>query len=367
VASSGGHLKVVRELLKHHKIDVNAKDDDGDTALIAASENCHWEVVGTLLMHHELDVNARNDNGNTALLVASDQGHVEVVRKLLTRNFEALNQVGMNVSDAIDGEGEKGSRIGSGLLAKQHLDAKTATEGDSSDLLNARNDEQVESMIHLKSFAHIKLDVNAKSEDGSTALILASCNGHLNVVAALLKNEEVDVNAADTEGVTALIGASGRGHFEIVSELLKLATATCDIENVEGSTDVSIASGSTNQAEVVDWDLLGSDHEDVRVGKLVGNKKRHAVRVHGSFKAARMSLSHRKLDVNAQQSDGATALIVASGNGHVTVVCELLKCKEVDVNAKTVAGETCSSLADRNGHAEVVSALRTHENSDECA
>ena len=63
--------------------DVNTKDDNGLTALIAASFNGHKEVVQTLL-DQGADVNAKMNDGATASMFAIKNGHKEV-RELLVR------------------------------------------------------------------------------------------------------------------------------------------------------------------------------------------------------------------------------------------------------------------------------------------
>jgi hypothetical protein len=55
-------------------------------------------------------------------------------------------------------------------------------------------------------------DVNARDEDGWTALLLASRDGHQKVARALLA-AKADVNAAAEDGATALIAASQNGHW----------------------------------------------------------------------------------------------------------------------------------------------------------
>ena len=81
VASEHGQLQVVRDLLKHESVDMNAKDDDdGLTALYFASFKGYFKVVRELLKHETVEVNARNDDGRTALITASDEGHSKVVR-----------------------------------------------------------------------------------------------------------------------------------------------------------------------------------------------------------------------------------------------------------------------------------------------
>ena len=61
----------------------------------------------------------------------------------------------------------------------------------------------------------------ARAENGATALIYASQNGHIEIVSALLAMEGIDTNHATTFGATALIQASQQGHdAEIVRALL---------------------------------------------------------------------------------------------------------------------------------------------------
>jgi ankyrin repeat protein len=63
--------------------DVNAKTDEGVTALMAASMNGHAEVV-ELLLAKGADVNSKANNGDTALMSASKKGYKEV-KELLIR------------------------------------------------------------------------------------------------------------------------------------------------------------------------------------------------------------------------------------------------------------------------------------------
>ena len=54
----------------------------------------------------------------------------------------------------------------------------------------------------------------------STALMIASQEGHVEVVRLLLACQAVDVNKADSNGFTALCIASYTGHVEVVRLLL---------------------------------------------------------------------------------------------------------------------------------------------------
>ena len=61
--------------------------------------------------------------------------------------------------------------------------------------------------------------VNARQNDGSTALMVAAFTRHIDALQALL-DAGADVNARDNSGLTPLMKAKERGHTDIVNMLL---------------------------------------------------------------------------------------------------------------------------------------------------
>ena len=82
-ASIGGHKEIV-QLLLANGADVNAKGNNGETALMAASSLGHKEIV-QLLLAKGADINAKANGGETASTLASREGHKEIVQLLLAR------------------------------------------------------------------------------------------------------------------------------------------------------------------------------------------------------------------------------------------------------------------------------------------
>ena len=80
-AANSGDAAIVQALLAKGA-DVNAKANNGATALMLASQNGHNEVVQDLLAKGA-DVNAKMTDGATALFLASLYRHNEVVQALL--------------------------------------------------------------------------------------------------------------------------------------------------------------------------------------------------------------------------------------------------------------------------------------------
>ncbi|KAJ1475668.1 ankyrin repeat-containing domain protein, partial [Baffinella frigidus] len=62
-------------------------------------------------------------------------------------------------------------------------------------------------------------DINSVNEDGFTALMLASRNGHLEAVEALLEVPKIDTNKKNSYGSNAMHYAAMYAHREVVQAL----------------------------------------------------------------------------------------------------------------------------------------------------
>jgi ankyrin repeat protein len=150
-----GHLNSVKKLLEAGA-DPNAKDHDGDTALMYASIWGHIEVVKELLKHNAV-INSKNKDGFTALMYASRYGHTKIVQALIEAGVPDGTEQG-------------------------------------------------------------RADINAEDKYGYTALIDASMNGHTKVVRALLE-AGANPMLKNHDNTTALMLASINGHIDIVKLL----------------------------------------------------------------------------------------------------------------------------------------------------
>jgi ankyrin repeat protein len=86
-----GKIDKVKDLIEKGA-DINAKDNNGMTALMLASKNNRKEIVELveLLIKNGADVNAKDIYGRTALMIASVNGHKEIV-ELLIKNGADVN------------------------------------------------------------------------------------------------------------------------------------------------------------------------------------------------------------------------------------------------------------------------------------
>ena len=162
------------------------------------------------------------------------------------------------------------------------------------------------------------LEHDPDGDSVSLANFVASEEGYTEIVELLLDNgAEVNITLNDT-GTTPLLIASKNGHSEVVKLLLEKG-AMVNVRNPEGTTSLMTASVS-GHSEVV---------------KL---------------------LLEQGADVNAMIPNGWTALLSASTMRHSEVVKLLLE-KGADINVKGAMGITPLWYASANGHTEIVKLL----------
>jgi ankyrin repeat protein len=167
---------------------VDAQDDKGQTALMAATYGNHIETA-RVLVEAGADVNLRDQSLNSPFLYAGAEGLLEIVKLTApTADTHVTNRYG---GVAVIPAAEKG---------------------------------HVETVAYL--LEHTDMDVNHVNNLGWTALleaIILSNGGptHQRIIEILLQYG-ADVNLADKDGVTPLQHARQRGYREII-EMLEAA------------------------------------------------------------------------------------------------------------------------------------------------
>ena len=164
-------------------------------------------------------------------------------------------------------------------------------------------------------------DVNARNDNGGTALMFAAIPGHTETIALLIERG-ADVNAVGHFNWTAVMVAAAKGHGEGVRLLLERG-ADPNVQDTYGWTPLMRA--------------------------VYGNKRA----------AVAALLGHDRVDLEARDERGATALHVAVERGNAALVAELLA-RGADPGSIDDAGRGLPYKASAGGYDDIASMLDAH-------
>lgn len=285
---------------------------DSYTPLMLAIQQRCTPAITLLLQDERVKINHAATNGQTALSVAAGSGHATDVKLLLARGATPYKA--------------------SEEMVPPIFMAAQLGHPDCAELLiaaHARVDELEPEASVGAGFALVSVGV------ARTALHIASCNGHLNVLTVLLR-AGADVTAVTSrEGATALFYASEQGHADCVALLLEAARRRL----------LSAA----------------SRRHHVDTGKLSGQTPLYIAAKNGHAACVQQLLEERADPNIPRTNDGMGPLIMAAHGGHTDVVHALLDAS-ADTAATTShsvrtetgvtrAGLTALQAATTNGHA----------------
>ena len=192
---------------------------------------------------------------------------------------------------------------------------------------------------------------NGAKEDIYAAAIV----GHVDKVAAFLKQDKTLLNAKDSSGRAPLHWAALYGQTKVM-ELLLAERADVNLLDGDGFTPLHWAT-TFNKKDAVELLLANKADKNIKVAKYGWTPLRLAV-IHGHMAAAEVLLN-AGADPNVTDKENIPLLHQAVIRGKKEMV-ELLLDKKADVNIKDADGETPLDEADEQGNKEIIELLRQH-------
>ena len=235
-----------------HVMVLCAKDVNGATALIAASEFGHEDVVGFLLKC-SADANLVMCTGASPLYVACQNGHAKTMCSLLDARASTSQVTGDGVTPLLIAAQNGHVDIVRHLVSQRDLDLDSSDETDVTPLYIASQNGHIQI---VRSLLERRAAVESRNSRGATPLFTAAQNGQLEIVESLLRGR-ADVNAEAQDGATPLIMAAHNGHVDVLGRLIPEAIAwpggrvgVLD-KAVEGGATATFLAAQAGQTEAV--------------------------------------------------------------------------------------------------------------------
>jgi ankyrin repeat protein len=209
--------------------DVNARAEDGTTALMQATAVGDIRLV-RMLLDHQADVNTRNQAGATALMWAV--GDRDKVRALLDRGADVNARADSGRTPLMIAAGSPGATEVVKLLIEKGADVRSGHQGFTVLMAAAEGGDRAVVQLLLARGA----DARAATRTGWTALHAAALAGDRGVAEDLLA-QGADVNARETfHGRTPLLWAAAGGRADLVKLLLDHGADARARETFNGAT-----------------------------------------------------------------------------------------------------------------------------------
>ncbi|KAM3434256.1 hypothetical protein NHJ13734_006099 [Beauveria thailandica] len=372
-----GPETIVKHLLASGKVNINAKNDEGETPLLIAARNGNKAIVQQLLASSVVDVDAADKNGITPLLWTAIDAHEAVGYQLLMR--------------------------------KANVDSDRKWLITRHKLLNSA--EHGEFAVVKQILEQGRVNVNVTDACSRTSLRLAAANEQEAFVWQLLAVQKIGIDAQDVfevnkhkDIVCQLLLNGARMEWEdprpwlflqcrwkyLRPGMLVVALGICFDPRLMSAKEQRTAiirllpdgSSFTQSAAQIDVELPGwysrvllfwavEEQSEAIVTLLVNVRKvdvngtdvfdRTALArcaMKGCESMVRLLLTESQLDVNAQDKDGRTALSWATANGHKAIVKLLIEHGGV-VTIADKAGRDPATFAADKGRRNIVELLES--------
>jgi len=344
-----GNNAMLKYLFKYPVIMLNSGDKVGMTPLMYAVEKQQPAII-RFLIKKGANTNIQDKEGNTALHHAIVKNNVGIVKSLLALNADPLiqnnnKQLPLDLAQHLKNKeiiAELNKAIPAYISAKNYTDFLRA--------LKNKTYKELERLLPL-----LPPDINQKDTSGKTYLIYAVIARNKSVIEELLARG-ADPRVADNQGKTSFDYALDDPEILKLLEEAKSQHIKIDFERTEALIN-AISTGNLQQMQdylnagaQVNLKIIGLEYpliyaiinNNTPVAQLLltaganpnvalSNTPHNALGLIAAHNADNAALARALIDagvdLNAQDDEGSTPLLIAIARNHVNVAKELIKAK----------------------------------------
>lgn len=270
LASNRGHEPIVRLLLSHPDININALTGSRQyTPLMYAVMGGYENIVRLILQKSHVNINAQDEYGNTALIWAAARGRENIIKLILQYPGIDVNRKACDESTALDQAIDKNNEHVTKLLLQ--IPTIRITRNTIKRAI-IQNNAQIFRLLLDRG-----IDVNWRTKHGETPLMTAIDKQAEDIIKLLLSQPKIEINLKDSCNRTALYRAFLTGNSNIIKLLLDAPGIMLDIEDlpinsapIDGPSLECLELIKNKERELIENTLKAMEKDDVEtVGKLV--------------------------------------------------------------------------------------------------
>ena len=397
VAAYSGKADVALCLIDEFGCDPNVTGCIGKSLLIQACEGGNVSLVQTLIRKHKADITAHDDQDNTPLHVAAYCGKADVALCLIDEfgydpNVTAAGCIGKSLLHYACNGGSV--CLVKTLIRKHKADVTARDDQDSTPLHDAAYSGKADVALCLidefgcdpnvkgnigKSLLHLacqggnvslvqtlirkhKADITARDNQDNTPLHVAAYSGKADVALCLIDEFGCDPNVTGCIGKSLLIQACEGGNVSLVQTLIRKHKADITAHDDQDNTPLHVAAycGKADVALCL-IDEFGYDPNLTAAG-CIGKSLLHYACNGGSVCLVKTLIRKHKADVTARDDQDSTPLHDAAYSGKADVALCLIDEFGCDPNVKGNIGKSLLHLACQGGNVSLVQTLiRKHK------
>ena len=395
-AATRGHLNVVKYLIDKGA-NINHINEDGETILGGAVFSNDLETVKYLIEEHNMDIHIKNKHNYDVLDMAKEFERDNVL-PYLQKKF-MLSKIKTRLESNQNAKNQKPIELP--VSSAKTYKKAIVNESDYSLKL-----QQLFRGIRKSNIDEVKKQVeenpeliNKKDENGSTPLIMGTFEGSLELVKFFIE-KKANIEDRDINGNTALIYAAKKGYTKIAEVLLyglqeqksKKVESYIMSRNEKTETALSLAMVNGKQ-DIIDlflpylstktkekvillatendsWDIVENilnNESDIDIRDIrddYGNNLLILVAGEGNYELVKKLLDSSKININARNTEGYTALMRAVFGEYKNIVELLLKQQGIKLSAKNNYDRTVFDLAKSIGNEEILALLEPYQKKD---
>jgi ankyrin repeat protein len=349
-AASTGNVELMEYLVsKGAKTDVT--DDKGSTILnfAAGGGQKNTKVYDFCLANGaDLEKDLTPSGANALLLVAPYDTDFSLI------NYFTSKELDLNSVDASgNGVFSYVAKTGNITLLKQLIEKGVKFDDNAMIFASQGTRNSSNNLEFFKFLEGLGIKPNTVSKDGTTPLhALASRNNDKALLSYFL-DKGVNIDQADNTGTTAFMNAAGRNNLEIVTFLSK-NVKDINAKNNKGESALSFAI-TTNTPDVVQFlidknantNITDNNGNDLAFYLIQSYNSRNT----DQFETKLKILQSKGFDVTKTQKDGNTLFHLALNHDNLDLLKRVHAFK-IDINAKNAEGITALHKAAMKAHDE---------------